>query len=209
MKHFQEFAFSKHQARAELKEFRKLLDDPSKSELGEKEDLLPFFASHRHLIALMGAYAPFAERMDRIAWELDLFGDHIADLVSGDSKGGNYCFVEIEDAKETSIFKKTKKATAEYSDRFNRGYSQIIDWIMWLEEQKGQTPYKDRFHTDEIHYAGLLVIGRDKFLTPSQQYRLKWRSRNMMVCGRSIFCITFDGLYEHLNSKLMLFENYS
>ena len=86
MKQFKSVTPSKSQAKNELKEFKALLNDPTKPELSERDDILPFFAAHERLIALMGTYNPYIERFDRIATEFDIFGDHTSDVAIGDSR---------------------------------------------------------------------------------------------------------------------------
>ena len=204
MKLFDTFTLSKRRARKELREFKDLLDDPARTSLSEEEDILPFFRSHRHLAALIGAYNPNICRFDRIADEFDIFGDHVADLAVGDSKEHQYCFVEFEDAAPTSIFKKTAaKATPEWSRRFEHGFSQIIDWILWLENQKNTVAYTGRFGVPSIQYVALLVIGREEFLSePALRERLRWRDDQVFVAGKKVNCITFDRLYGHIKQRL-------
>jgi Shedu protein SduA, C-terminal len=122
----------------------------------------------------------------------------------GDSQSHQYCFIEFEDATRDSIFKKKgKKATLDWSDRFEHGCSQIIDWLLWLENQKNTNSYLQLFGVGEVHYIGLLKIGRDKFLAdPSLRQRLTWRSEQVVVCSRKLHCITFDKLYQDLTSKM-------
>ncbi|MHC5541476.1 Shedu anti-phage system protein SduA domain-containing protein [Singulisphaera rosea] len=191
-----------------MDEFKDLLDDPKTPELKEREHILPFFARHEHLVALMGTYNPRIENFDRIAFEFDIFGDHTADVAVGDSKTHQYCFVEFEDATATSIFKKTgRKTTLEWSDRFNHGCSQVIDWILWLENMKRTDPYLGRFGVPEIQYAGLVVVGRDKYVdAPLLQQRLLWRSEHVVVCSRKLHCITFDQLYADLDTRLKIWN---
>jgi len=199
---------SKSEARKELAEFGALLSDPSRPELTEKADLLPFFASHEQLIALLGTYNPRIENFDQIAMEFDIFGDHTADSAVGDTREQQYCFIEFEDATKTSIFKKkASKSTPEWSDRFDHGCSQIIDWILWLENQKHTVSYTQRFGVGEIHFVGLHVVGRDRYVTdPSLKRRLTWRSEQVIVCSRKLHCITFDKLYADLDSRLRIWS---
>jgi hypothetical protein len=208
MKQFKTISLSKKQAKSELKDFKALLDDPTRPQLSERDDILPFFAAHEQLIALMGTYNPKIEEFDQIDTEFDIFGDHTADVAVGDSHNHQYCFVEFEDAKESSVFKKKgKKATLEWSDRFDHGCSQIIDWLLWLENQKNTVAYSQRFGVGEIQYVGLLVIGRDKFLTdPSLKQRLTWRSEQVIVCSRKLHCVTFDKLYADLDTRLKIWS---
>jgi len=208
MKQFKSITLNKVQARKELNEFRKLLDNPFKQELKERDDILPFFAAHEQLIALMGTYNPRIENFDQIATEFDIFGDHTADVAIGDSQEHQYCFIEFEDATKTSVFKKKgNKATHEWSDRFDHGCSQIIDWLLWLENQKHTVSYIQRFGVGEVQYVGLLVIGRDQYLNdPSLKQRLTWRSEQVIVCSRKLHCITFDKLYTDLASRLRIWS---
>jgi hypothetical protein len=82
------------------------------------------------LCALMGTYNSniVDYKNIRIAREFSIFGDHKADLVVGDIKNRQFCFVEFEDAKRTSIFNIAgAKATPDWSTRYHRGFSQLID----------------------------------------------------------------------------------
>jgi hypothetical protein len=204
MKQFKTASFNKKLAWNELIEFGRLLNDPLRPELRERSDILPFFAAHEQLMLLMGTYNPQIAIVDRVATEFDIFGDHTADVAIGDSQSHQYCFVEFEDAARDSIFKKrSKKATPDWSDRFEHGCSQIIDWLLWLENQKNSHSYLQRFGVGEIQYIGLLVVGRDKFLAdPSLRQRLTWRSEQVVVCSRKLHCITFDKLYRDMDLRL-------
>ncbi len=208
MKHFKSISLNKTQARKELDEFKALLDDPAKQHLKEEDDILPFFAAREQLIALMGTYNPNIENFDRIATEFDIFGDHAADFAIGDSREHQYCFVEFEDATKTSIFKKRAgKATPEWSNRFDHGCSQVIDWLLWLDNQRQTVSYTQRFGVGEIQYVGLLVVGRERFLIdPTLKQRLTWRSEQVIVCSRKLHCITFDKLYSDLDSRLRIWS---
>jgi hypothetical protein len=187
---------------------RVLLDNPSKQELKEWDDILPFFAAHEQLIALMGTYNPKIENFDRIATEFDIFGDHTADFAIGDSKKHQYCFVEFEDATETSIFKKSAKTTPDWSPRFEHGSSQIIDWILWLDNQRGTAAYTSRFGVAAIQFVAVLVIGRDRFLEkPLHRDRLVWRSEHVVVASRKVNCITYDQLSRELSTRLKILGN--
>jgi Shedu protein SduA, C-terminal len=85
-------------------------------------------------------------------------------LVVGDSRRHQYCFVEFEDASETSIFKRAVKVTPEWSLRFDHGSNQIIDWIYWFDNQRGTALYLSRFGVAPVQFVGVLIIGRDWFL---------------------------------------------
>jgi hypothetical protein len=204
MKSLDKFSLSLVKCKKELVEFKKLLD--GRASLSERDDILPFFKKNKHLAALVGAYNPRINSFDRIASEFDLFGDYSCDLVVGDSKTHNYCFVEFEDASPTSVFTKKKgKATPEWSPRFDHGFSQILDWFRKLEGQQRTPDFKDKFDSDVIQYVGLLVIGRRHYLDDAQYARLRWRSEQVQVGARQVNCITFDELYQTLSLKVSIF----
>jgi Domain of unknown function (DUF4263) len=203
---FESFSLSKKRAEWELSRFQRLLDTHSHTPLRERDHILPFFRKHRHAAALIGTCHGRLVRMDRIASEFDIFGDHRADLVVGDSQNHEYCFVEFEDATETSIFKKSTKATLDWSPRFEHGFSQIIDWILWLDNQKGTTAYTTRFGVPSIQFVALLIIGRDRFLEQAPlRERLAWRSEQVVVASRKVNCFTYDRLYRDLSARLKIF----
>jgi hypothetical protein len=91
-------ALKKQQAKAELKAFRALLDGKGKGDLGEANDILPFLDANEHLCALMGTYNPNIVDYKNIcmAREFSIFGDHKADLVIGDAKNKQFCFIEVD-----------------------------------------------------------------------------------------------------------------
>jgi hypothetical protein len=205
---FERFVFRKRVAEQELSQFKQLLDTHSSSPLRERDHILPFLRGHRQLAALIGSYNLSTIRLDRIAFEFDIFGDHKADLVIGDSENHQYCFVEFEDATATSIFKKTSRATPDWSHRFEHGFSQIIDWILWLDNQRGTAAYTSRFGVSPIQFVALLVIGRDRFVEESPlRERLTWRSEQVVVASRKVNCVTYDRLYRDLSARLKIFAD--
>jgi Domain of unknown function (DUF4263) len=188
---------SKKQVKADLKEFKALLNDPTKPDLDEARDILPFFKGRPHLCAFMGTYNPNIVDYRKIstAIEFDIFGDHIADLAVGDAANHEYCFIEFEDAKRTSIFKTKGKFTPEWSPRFEHGFSQLVDWILWIENNKGTAGFVTRFNAQTIRYNVLLVIGRDKYLTDQGlRDRMNWRQEYVVIASKKFHCITFDKL---------------
>ena len=189
---------NRSKVKADLREFKKLLEKP---ELAEAEDILPFFKARPQICAAMGLYNPNIIDYKKIgvACEFDIFGDHKADLVIGDVSNHAYSFIEFEEAKQFSLFKHSNKQTPEWSAKFEHGFSQLVDWILWLENNTGNTAFKNKFKTDSIEYNMILVIGRDRFLTsPDLRERLDWRTRQVVVASKKFNCITFDMLYKHL-----------
>ena len=177
MKRFDSFKIDFDRCHAELDDFKDLLGRFENAVLKEREDVLSFFRTHRHLAALAGHFMPKIVNVDRLAYEFDFFGDYAADLAVGDSKRGAYCFIEFENAATDSIFVKAgKKASLEWAARFDKGYSQIIDWFWKLNDMAGTSSMKARFdNQDSIDYYALLVIGRSKELMPLEQKRLESR----------------------------------
>jgi hypothetical protein len=203
------FALNKPKAKAELAAFKALLD--GKTDLGEASDLLPFFDANEQLCALMAMYNPriIDYQNISIAREFSVFGDHRADLVIGDVKNQEFCFVELEDAKSTSIFSTgSTKLTPDWSHRYERGFSQLIDWILWIENNKGNTAFKGRFQTASIRYNMVLIIGRDRHLIdPALRERFDWRNDSVIVASKKVLCITYDKLYDDLSTRLKIFES--
>ena len=86
------------------------------------------------------------------------------------------------------------------------GFSQLIDWILWIENNKGNTAYIGRFHAASIQYNLLLVIGRDRDLTdPGLRERFDWRSDSVVVPSKKIHCLTYDKLHDDLSTRLRIF----
>lgn len=196
---------SKKQVKADLKAFRAILDDPGRPELSESKDILPFFKGCPQLCAFMGTYNPSIVDFKNIvtASEFDIFGDHVADLAVGDTTRHQYCFIEFEDARASSIFRKATKATPEWAPRFEHGFSQLLDWILWIENNKGNPAFKNRFGVGNIHYIMLLIIGRDRHLAnASLRDRFTWRNESVFVAGKQVHCLTFDALYEDLKYRI-------
>jgi hypothetical protein len=204
MKTFSPIKFDPEAARIEVAEFRDLLD--SKASLKEREEILPFFRGRPQLSALIGGIGPDVFLPDRLAWELQLFGEYACDLAVGDSASGEFCLVEFEDAAPGSIFTAVKgKSTPEWSRRFERGFGQIIDWFRIIDDLDRTDLLRSKFGVASPYCAGLLVIGRSHDLYPTLRERLAWRSRHVVVRSKRVVCMTFDELYQNLAIKLNLF----
>ena len=180
------FSFSRKIAEQELVQFKRLLNRHSGTPLRERDHILPFFRSHRHLAALIGTRNSDIARLDRIAYEFDLFGDYKADLVIGDSENHQYCFVEFEDAAATSVFKQTPRATPDWSPRFEHGFSQIVDWFCHLDDFKKTDRFHRNFGYGHVDFVGLLLIGRNEGLDDDGIRRLRWRTHHVIVNSHQI-----------------------
>jgi hypothetical protein len=71
--------------------------------------------------------------------ELDLFGDFVSDLAAGDSEANAYTLIEFDDAKEHSISSRLGrgKTMKRWSQRFEHGFSQLVDWAWRLSAEAG------------------------------------------------------------------------
>jgi hypothetical protein len=97
--------------------------------LKERQQVIPFFKKRKHLSAAIGSFHGDISRPDRVASELNLFGDFTCDLASGDSTTSAFMLMEFENAETDSIFiKKRSRAMKEWSPRFEHGFSQLVDW---------------------------------------------------------------------------------
>lgn len=200
MKAFKTQIISFESCSSELEEFKKLLD--SKTELEEKKDILPFFKKNQNIAAFIGTYFPGITIPDKIANEFDVFGDFTCDLAVGDSTSLTYLFVEFEDAKTNSLFKKNTRSTPDWSSRLEHGFSQVIDWLWKLDDMVRTDDYESRFGAKDVEVHGLVVIGREESMEDREKKRLKWRQNNTVVNTKKISVITYDQLYKDLKYRL-------
>jgi hypothetical protein len=205
MKTFEPLVFDPARCLQEVEELQRWLS--RRPVLEEQKHLRPFFRKRRQLSAFLASYSPDVVRFDRLAFEYPLFGDFTCDLAVGDSAKRAYCFIEFEDAGPNSLFvKQGRKATREWSPRFDHGYSQIIDWFGKLEDLKKSDAFAARFEARSIRYTGILVIGRDQYLLPGEAERLEWRRNNVIVASQRIEVVTFDRLAAELRARLERFS---
>ncbi|BAZ28816.1 hypothetical protein NIES4074_12510 [Cylindrospermum sp. NIES-4074] len=202
MKGLDPFSLDLKQCLLELDEFDKLLLN---SELQESRDILPFFKNRLHLSAFIGSYVPDLVRCNQIKHEFTFFGDFRADLVVGDSVNNTYCFIEFEDATKDSIFVNKGRSTSDWSPRFEHGFSQIIDCFWKIDDFKNTTLSRSIFESENIEFYGILIIGRDAFISPLDKARLKWRLNKVLVDSRKVICITFDQLARDIRDRLSLY----
>jgi hypothetical protein len=203
MKGLDSFTIDLKKCRFELDEFEKLL--LNNSELQESKDILPFFKDRLHLSAFIGSYVPNIVRFNQLKHEFSFFGDFRADLVVGDSVNNTYCFIEFEDATKDSIFVNKGRSTSDWSPRFEHGFSQIIDWFWKIDDFKNTTLSRSIFESENIEVYGILIIGRDAFISPLDKARLKWRLNKVLVDSRKVICITFDQLARDIRDRLSLY----
>jgi Domain of unknown function (DUF4263) len=201
MKEFSQHRMDLDACRKEVRALRRLLQNFS--HLDERAQILPFFRRRPHLAALCGLYNSNISRFDLLAWEYDLFGEFSCDLAVGDSVRKTYSFIEFEDAGPKSLFiRRGKKATREWSPRFDQGYGQIIDWFYKLHDRTNSDEFQARFGARSIDFNGTLVIGRDRYLNDGERLRLRWRREHVIVHSKRIQCVTFDELLDDLFQRL-------
>jgi Shedu protein SduA, C-terminal len=180
-----------------------------KRHLRERKHVLPFFRTRKHLCTALGLMNGAIGLPDRIATELDLFGDFACDAATGDSERNAYTLVEFEDATEYSVFKKLQpgKTVKRWSSRFEHGFSQLVDWAWRLtEEGNGSAAYRRIFGKNNATIQLLLVVGRDSELTEDDLARVEWRANSVSLGAFRMTCMTFDGVLSTLRRRLFLAE---
>jgi Shedu protein SduA, C-terminal len=202
-KEFKKILFDPVQCRKEAEELRDFL--ATTTQLQERKQVIPCFKERLQLSAFLGSYHPEIVRYDLVAHELPLFGDFVADLVVGDSKNSAFAFIEFEDASAESIFVK-RKATPDWSSRFEHGFSQLVDWFFKLHEQGQTVEFEDKFGSRTIRHVGILVIGRTEHLGKREEQRLRWRQEYVLLNSKQVYCKTFDQLRDDLLDRLEQFS---
>ena len=200
MKKLAAIRYNAESVKAELTELNAFLQ--ANREFDEQKELAPFLRARTQLCARIGKLGRLIVEPDCLAQEYDMFGDFAADLVVGDSQEGAYTFVEFEDARPNSLFvQKSSRYKSEFAPLFERGYSQLVDWFYKLDSMQGTRDMEERFGRREIRYDGILIIGRNEFISPAEQARLAWRQDRVVVNSRHILVYTFDQLYSILWRK--------
>jgi hypothetical protein len=172
----------------------------SKAELEEKKDIQPFFNAHPALLPAMADLVGMSSMdIDELEFEFQLWHDFICDIGFGSSKTNTYCLIELEDAKKNSLFRTTPKNHPKFSDRFEGGISQIIDWFWKIDGLKNNaTTIEHLFHAHNPTVKSILIIGRSHFLkSSSETTRLKWRVEKTIVDSKKITCYTYDELLNY------------
>lgn len=201
MKDFNDYKFSLSACEKEFQKFEKLLD--KNKVLDEQKHILPFFEKNKNLCLLIGWLNPTMMKSNKLAHEYHLWGDFRCDLAIADGKLHKFCFVEFEDYHPTSIFRKVgQKASKEYAPRFERGFSQIVDWFCKIDGYRNTTEIKKKFGKEEISYIGVLIIGRSQDLDDNLQQRLRWRQENVTITSQKIHYLTFDDLRTFFRDKM-------
>lgn len=168
MKGFADHTFNGEQFSQELRKFKALLD--SSETLTESAQLQPLFRECPNLTAYIGTAIGMNLGIARqIAYEFQLMGDFAADIVIG-NREKQFCLIELEDGDPQSILTKVgKKATKEWGRRFEHGFSQLVDWFCHLDEFRKTPHFNKNFGYGQIHFVGMLLIGRSQGLDQGQR----------------------------------------
>ncbi|HET6884101.1 MAG TPA: Shedu immune nuclease family protein [Pirellulales bacterium] len=201
MKKLADVAFDPAKGAQELREFADLL--ASRAELAERADIQQFFRERRHLCALVGSCGPHGSVADCLAFEFPIVGDFSADLVAGNREPRAFLFVELEDAKQNSVFTRAgERAARDWSPRFNHGFSQLVDWFCSLDDFKRTRRFSRDFGGGHVRFSGLLVIGRSANMDDDERQRLSWRADKVKVDSVHVGCMTYDDLYNALSFRM-------
>jgi len=192
--------------RAELDAFGALLQ--SGTPLSEANQILPFVRRARHLAAACGFANHALGAPNLLALERPLFGSFRCDVAVGSSTARQFTLVELEDARENSVFEAVKgRDYPRWSSRFERGFSQLVDWAWRIDhERQPSATLEAAFGTPDprIHY--LLVIGRDRWIGAAGRARLEWRHRHNGISGRRTTIWTYDDLFSFISDRLTATE---
>jgi Domain of unknown function (DUF4263) len=208
MRTFEPITLNLNQLADEVDELADFL--ASHTALKEREQVAPFFKSKKQLCAALSLTNSSVELPDRVAVELDLFGDFACDVASGDSSANAFTLVEFEDAQECSVLGKLErgKTMKRWAPRFERGFSQLVDWAWRLHTEGGTTDaYHRIFGANNANVHLLLIAGRDTDLRPEDHARIRWRANNTSLGGFRTTCMTFDGVLNTLRRRLTLVAN--
>ncbi|MBL8210650.1 MAG: DUF4263 domain-containing protein [Bryobacterales bacterium] len=132
-------------------------------------------------------------RPNCLAHEYILDGDFRADLIVGDSSARNYMLIEFEDGTPDGVFtQKRHKATPDWSARFERAHSQIVDRLWKLEDLRHTASFASTFGGRDARFEGLIVIGKGMNLAPQEQQRLQWRNRRTLIDSNPLWSVSFE-----------------
>jgi hypothetical protein len=209
MKGFGEIDFDPEVCLAQLDDLEELLSQ--KEILSEQEDILPLFRERRHLSAYIGTYHGLLSRPNRVAFEFEMFGEFVADLVVGDYQRGAYVLVEFEDAREDSVFKSRTRHRSHFARQLEEGFSQLVDWMWLLQDQSQTGRFEEMFGERQPDFKPVLMIGRAAHLNTDaqEQRRLNWRSQNVSIGEKPISILTYDRLATDLRQRLEIMSDGS
>ncbi len=172
----------------QIEELRTFLSENVEIEETGKDGLQTFFSNRPDLILLLGSLHfgldPYLYKA-----EVSLFSNEFrADFVVANRHMKKFTFIEFEDAKKGSIFKRKSRGSAsantsyEWSRRYEHGLSQVIDWYYRMDDYERTDKFEEYFGHRQIEYTGLLVIGRDQFVRQAGlMKRFQWRVNKTII----------------------------
>jgi len=177
--------------------------------LEERKDVLPFFKDRPHLSTLIGNQyiASKTVKVDVFAHEFKIYNNFIADLIVGDSTKREYVLIEFEDGKPNSIFDNRQRNVPNWATRFEKGFSQLVDWMWKLDDMKTTNDFENNFGSRDAKFYGLIIIGKNMNLEQQEIKRLKWRLNNVVINSRHISCVSFDELKDDLDFNLKTYHH--
>ncbi len=195
--------FNAVNCREEWNKFDDLLK--TKLILEERKDILPFFKDKPNLSLLIGEQytSTKAIKMNVFAHEFKIHNNFIADLIVGDSIKREYVLIEFEDGRPNSIFDNRQRNVPNWATRFEKGFSQLIDWMWKLDDMRTSDDFENNFGGRDAKFRGLIVIGKNMNLEQQEIKRLKWRMDRVVINSQHIDCISFDDLRDDLNLGLI------
>lgn len=195
-----------------LEENGEIFETPGKSKNRKADKVRPnfqnFFMQYPCIFDLIGDVYGNSMSAHFYLDEPEIFGEFRADYLVADKLRKKYLFIEIENATKGSIFKEKSKKNRtrisyEWSSRFEKGMSQIVDWCFRFSGLKSSSAMIEYFGRKDVDYCGLLVIGRDQYLDVSGlRERYNWRIEKTIVDSRKISVVTFDQLFLDLRERL-------
>lgn len=99
--------------------------------------------------------------------------------------------MEFENASASGIFQ-GKKAKRAWSRRFEGAFSQLVDWLWKLEDQRSTSDFEHTFGKRTASFQGLIVVGKGMTLSASEHARLRWRNDRVMIDSKRVEVLTFD-----------------
>jgi hypothetical protein len=192
--------------RGELDAFGALL--LSGAPLGEVNQILPFVRRSRHLAAACGFANHALGAPNLLALERPLCGSFRCDVAVGSSTARQFTLVELEDARENSVFEAVKgRDYPRWSSRFERGFSQLVDWAWRIDhERQPSATLEAGFGTVDPRFHYLLVIGRDHWIGAAGRARLEWRHLHNGISGQRTTIWTYDDLFSFISDRLTAAE---
>ncbi|KTS35994.1 hypothetical protein NS230_08965 [Methylobacterium indicum] len=139
--YFDAHAFSIRDAETELAQFKHLLD--TRTDLGERDQVLANFKFWPNLCAMMGQYNARLGFADLIKREFRILPHFRTDLTVRRAGTDNVCLVEFEGASDRHIFEDSDRGIDTWARAFEKGFSQVVDWTWALDlalERSSQGP---------------------------------------------------------------------